>query len=313
MPELVLVRHGKAGPRKHADDRARSLKTRGKRDLQRLGVWLVQHNYQPQRILASPAERALTSAQKCCKAMGLTTRHIQIERSLYPGACDTLMACIRSCPDDVGRLMLVGHNPALEDVLARLTGDHAEIRTGSAAIIRSEQPWSQWHGDCAQLIQLQRGRDLPETFPYPLSQPTEHRTRPAYYYRQSSVIPYRVKNGQLNILVIGSSSGKHSVVPKGIVEPGLSALESALHEAQEEAGALGQVHGPALGTYVYRKWDAPIRVEVFAMHVSKLMDSAHWEESQRGRQWLSLAQAQAQLGPPELVAMLDTLAERISA
>ena len=311
MPELVLVRHAKAESHTRGSDRERRLKSRGKREIQRLGVWLAQHNFRPQRVLTSPAERAASSAQKCCKAMGLTTRCIDINTHLYPGSCAALIACIQSGPDEIDRLMLVGHNPAFEQLLALLADDDSEIRTASAAILRSDQPWAHWRKGCAQLIQLQRGRDLPEGFPYPLEQPTEQRLRPAYYYRQSSVIPYRLNNAQIEVLVVGSSSGKHLVVPKGIVEPGLSALESALLEAQQEAGVVGQADTPALGSYVYRKWDAPIRVEVFAMQVSTLIDNAQWQESHRGRQWLTLAQAQAQLAPPELAALLDTLAARV--
>lgn len=314
MPELILLRHGKAEPLRDGFDMDRRLKNRGKREIQRIGTWLAQQSRTPDCVVTSPAERTRTSAEKCCKAMGLAAGGIQEDVRLYRARTSDLLACLHIQPDHCERLLLVGHNPGLEELSALLLGRPIKsIVTATALIFYSSRPWSQWSAGCAKLLKKQSGCDLPDGFPYPLELPKEKRPRPAYYYRQSSVIPYRMKKGKPQVLLILSSGGKRWVVPKGIVEPGLSPAESALIEAEEEAGAKGKVSGPALGTYVYEKWGAPIRVEVFAMEVSRLMDAPQWAESHRGRQWVSLAEAREQLAQKGLLALLDRLQERLAS
>ena len=68
---------------------------------------------------------------------------------------------------------------------------------------------------------------------------TDHgpmKTKPGYFYIQSGVLPYRVEGGVMRVLLITSQGGRRWVIPKGIVEPGLSAVVSAAKEALEEAG-----------------------------------------------------------------------------
>ena len=167
--------------------------------------------------------------------------------------------------------------------------------------------------DGRSLLSITRAASLPKTFPYPGPDGKEQRPRPAYYYRQSSVIPYRLKKGRLEILVIASSGNKHCVVPKGIHDPGLSAQESAEREAFEEAGARGTVDENSLGTYTQEKWGATTRVEVFPMRVEELIPEAEWEETHRGRQWLPAEKAIRKLKQPALGPMIRTLSERLQA
>jgi len=68
--ELLLLRHGKSDWNSGVTDFRRPLKDRGKRGAQRMGTWLWQQDLRPDLILSSPAERALTTAHKCCKSMG---------------------------------------------------------------------------------------------------------------------------------------------------------------------------------------------------------------------------------------------------
>jgi phosphohistidine phosphatase len=64
--ELLLLRHGKSDWSTGVDDYHRPLKDRGKRDAQRIGVWLAQQKMIPDLIVTSSAERALVTAQKAC-------------------------------------------------------------------------------------------------------------------------------------------------------------------------------------------------------------------------------------------------------
>lgn len=126
--------------------------------------------------------------------------------------------------------------------------------------------------------------------------------KPGSYYEQSAVIPFREQDGQREILMITSRKGKHWIVPKGIVEPGMSAQQSAAQEAWEEAGVLGQVQSACLGEYRYQKWGGMCRVVVFPMEVFSL--EARWPEDFRSRQWFSPPQAVLQAAHPDLAAII---------
>jgi 8-oxo-dGTP pyrophosphatase MutT (NUDIX family) len=66
-------------------------------------------------------------------------------------------------------------------------------------------------------------------------------TRTIVLVEQSGVIPYRIENGQIEVMVITSSTGKRWVIPKGLIEPDMTPQDSAAKEAWEEAGLLGKV------------------------------------------------------------------------
>ena len=87
--------------------------------------------------------------------------------------------------------------------------------------------------------------------------------------RQSGVIPYRQGAGGVEIMLITSTNTGRWQVPKGMLEPGLTAVESAEQEGFEEAGVFGQAHEEAIFAYRYRKsgrW--PARVDLYPMPVS---------------------------------------------
>lgn len=114
--------------------------------------------------------------------------------------------------------------------------------------------------------------------------------KPQWYYKQSAVIPYRIKNHHIEILMITSRSGKHWIVPKGIVEPNLLPSESAAKEALEEAGVEGVIHSTSVGSYKYKKWGDVCKVQVFLMQVIKT--HIQWAEKEmRTRRWMSIEKA----------------------
>ncbi len=316
--ELLLLRHGKSDWDAGVDDYYRPLKDRGKRGAQRIGVWLAQQKIVPDLIVTSPAERALVTAQKACKAMGNGDQGIQRDKRIYAAAIDELLAVLADCPQDAGRVMLVGHNPGLEELLAWLARetvplpeDGKLLPTATLARLQMPADWRALVAGCAQLESITRSGTLPKKFPYPAPNGKERRDRPAYYYTQSAVIPYRVRDGKPEILVIASSKKHHLVVPKGIKDPGLSPQASAAKEALEEAGIEGEVADTALGSYSCEKWGATCTVTVYPMKVTRVIAEEEWEESHRGRQWVSPEKAASQLKQQELRPLVKKLAAMI--
>ena len=316
--ELMLLRHGKSDWSTGQDDFHRPIKDRGKRGAQRQGVWLAQQGLEPDYAVTSPAERALVTAQKTLKAMGGHDGKLQKDGRIYAASLRDLLSVLADCPADAGRVLLVGHNPGLEQLLEFLAGpdlslpeDGKLMPTAALARLRMPDDWSRLNRGCASLLSLIRPGSLPEKFPFPSPHGKEMRDRPAYYYTQSSVIPYRLHNGEPQILVISSSRNKHYVVPKGIKDPGLTPQESAAKEAEEEAGVQGRVAESPIGSYSYPKWGATTQVDVYPMEVTRVLPEEEWEEKHRGREWVSPEQAAKRLKQAEIAPMVTTLADRL--
>jgi 8-oxo-dGTP pyrophosphatase MutT (NUDIX family) len=133
----------------------------------------------------------------------------------------------------------------------------------------------------------------------------------APYVQQSAVIPFRRRNGELEVLLITSSSSKRWVIPKGDKETELSPRESAAREALEEAGIEGMVSGESVGCYAYEKGGDLCRVRVFAMAVEVMHDT--WEENYRQRRWLGLREAARRVDEKDLKRILRSLPEFVTA
>lgn len=86
--------------------------------------------------------------------------------------------------------------------------------------------------------------------------------------------------------MIQSRNGKRWVIPKGWIEPGQTAGETALQEAWEEAGLTGALEREPLGSYLYEKEGQRYHVTVFVMKVTTVAQD--WpERSFRERSWVS--------------------------
>jgi 8-oxo-dGTP pyrophosphatase MutT (NUDIX family) len=135
----------------------------------------------------------------------------------------------------------------------------------------------------------------------------------SHTYHQSAVIPYRIKEDKLQVLIISSTKSKRWVVPKGIIEPHLTSAESAAQEAWEEAGVKGLVHPVMVGTYTYKKWTGICQVEVFLLRVDEIFDK--WLESFRKRKWVSVKNAAERMKEAslrDLILRLPTLIHQVT-
>jgi 8-oxo-dGTP pyrophosphatase MutT (NUDIX family) len=124
-----------------------------------------------------------------------------------------------------------------------------------------------------------------------------------FVYKQSSVIPYRITEGILEILLITSISGKRWIIPKGFIEFNMTAFESAKKEAYEEAGVIGSNETISLGEYSIEKFDGLYNVKVFTMEVSEVFDQFP-EDKLRKRKWFTFEEALSAINIKELVEIL---------
>ena len=118
-------------------------------------------------------------------------------------------------------------------------------------------------------------------------------------YRQSGILPYKFVDGNIFLLLITSRKGNRWIIPKGIVEPHLTPVESASQEAFEEAGIEGNISIKSIGQYTHDKWGGTCTITVFPMKVEKEYDD--WpEHSIRKRQWFLLDEALNRIDSPVL-------------
>lgn len=103
--------------------------------------------------------------------------------------------------------------------------------------------------------------------------------------KQSGVIPYRERNGRIEILLITTRDRRNWVIPKGGIVNGMTPPASAAKEAWEEAGVIGEVDDNELGTYKYRKGGKVYRVKMYLLPVEKVSDY-YPEADKRYRRWL---------------------------
>jgi NUDIX domain. len=132
------------------------------------------------------------------------------------------------------------------------------------------------------------------------------KSRPYWFYRQSGVVPYRATESGINILLITSRGGRRWIIPKGVVDLGKSAEESACNEAYEEAGIRGRLDSAPIGEYQYRKWGGVCTVKVFRFEVLEVLEN--WPERfQRRRQWMSVEEAANAVDEPVLKRLIRKL------
>jgi phosphohistidine phosphatase len=166
--ELLVVRHAKsdrnAGVRKDFD---RPLARRGKRDAPIMGGHLAGEDLLPDLVLSSPAVRAKATTLRMLGAMGLDEEAVRFEPRIYEAETRTLLRLLSEVPRSASRVMLVGHNPGLEDLLLHLGGDAVVIPddgkllpTGAVAHLAMPADWGRLPPGCADLLSLVRPKEL---------------------------------------------------------------------------------------------------------------------------------------------------------
>lgn len=168
MPrQLLILRHGKSDWGVDVDDFDRPLRKRGRRGAKVIGKWLLENDLVPDRVCSSPAVRAIDTAVRTCKSAGFDINTIVRVEPIYEAHLDDLLRVLSGCGDQTRRVMIVGHNPGLEDLLLYLTGGHIPIPedgkylpTAALAVLDMPDAWQDLEAGSAQLHQLLRAKDL---------------------------------------------------------------------------------------------------------------------------------------------------------
>ncbi len=134
MLTLTLLRHAKAGTdRAGVRDIERALAPRGERTAPLMGRFIAGHHLEPDLILSSTARRtrqtlALVQAELPSKPK------VVYDEALYLAEPEAILEVIAARAGSVKRVMVIGHNPGLQELALLLSGagrkpDLAAIRT----------------------------------------------------------------------------------------------------------------------------------------------------------------------------------------
>jgi phosphohistidine phosphatase len=118
MKRLYLLRHAKAvPPDPQADDHARELTVRGMHDASAIARYIRKNGFEPQLLLASTSARTRQTAE-------LVLREIEAKadyrEGLYLAEPGKILSFIEGAPQGISSLMVIGHNPGLEELATRL-------------------------------------------------------------------------------------------------------------------------------------------------------------------------------------------------
>jgi phosphohistidine phosphatase len=124
MKRLIVMRHAKATHKPGFDDIDRPLTGRGRRDATAAGEWLRRQELIPDLVLCSSSRRTRETWDKLTAAMAAGPgTAVWYEERLYAASDDATLDAIGQVPDDVATLLLVGHNPAAQQIASGLTGE----------------------------------------------------------------------------------------------------------------------------------------------------------------------------------------------
>lgn len=142
MKTLLILRHAKSSwANTYLSDHDRPLKKRGKRDAPRMGRLLRDEELLPDLIISSSAKRALDTAEAAAAASGYDGQ-IDVTRAFYHADSETYIDRLKPLPKEVNRVLIVGHNPGMEELLTELTG--ARERMPTAALAQVNLPVEDW-------------------------------------------------------------------------------------------------------------------------------------------------------------------------
>ncbi|MBN2805918.1 MAG: histidine phosphatase family protein [Prolixibacteraceae bacterium] len=125
MKRLVIIRHAKTEQQGYENDYARELLPRGVDDAHQIAASLREKGIVPNKMISSPATRAITTAQIFAEELGYPALKIKELRELYFNfTTQDFVELIRSTRNDVETLFIVGHNPFMHFVAQNLSTNY---------------------------------------------------------------------------------------------------------------------------------------------------------------------------------------------
>jgi phosphohistidine phosphatase len=167
MKLLYLLRHAKSSWNDPTlNDHERPLTRRGKRAAETIRDHLRANGVRPDLVLCSTARRAVATLDRITPGIGAGVE-VRTETGLYAAGSADLLRRLREVPDAVGSVMVIAHNPGLQDLAIDLAGGgealarlEEKFPTGALATLGFDGTWSDLGEHRARLIGFSTPGDL---------------------------------------------------------------------------------------------------------------------------------------------------------
>ncbi len=143
VKKVMVLRHSKAEPRTGTkQDFSRKLSKRGRSDAASVGKWLQGKAGKPDLLIASAALRARETATIVGNALDLPESKRRFSKKLFAASPQDWIGYVCKLGASTETVLLVGHNPELEDLIRLLSGANIELNTSGLAVLAHEGSWS---------------------------------------------------------------------------------------------------------------------------------------------------------------------------
>jgi phosphohistidine phosphatase len=167
VKQLYLARHAKSDWDTQApDDFSRPLNKRGLRDAKHMGKKLAELDWNPQKILCSPAQRTRQTCDILCQQANIDADIIEWKHELYAATTSALVKLLAHTPESITSIMIIAHNPAIEWLLLDLCNDVPAqangkiVTTANIAKINLQDSWSNLQLGGGELVGLLRPKEI---------------------------------------------------------------------------------------------------------------------------------------------------------
>ena len=135
MKMLLVLRHAKSSwDDPTLDDHERPLNDRGRRDGPRMGELVREYGLMPDIVISSDAVRAQLTAEAVAEAARYAGE-ILLDPRLYIASPADILSLLQTARENARTIMIVGHNPGLEELVEQLTGERQDLPTATLAQI----------------------------------------------------------------------------------------------------------------------------------------------------------------------------------
>jgi phosphohistidine phosphatase len=142
MKTLLVLRHGKSSWNDPTlDDHERPLNKRGRRDGSRVGKLVRKYGMMPDVVISSEAVRARLTAEAVVQSARYSGE-ILLDQQLHMASPADILSLLRTVRENAETVMIVGHNPGLEELVTQLTGEQQDFPT--AALAQIALPINRW-------------------------------------------------------------------------------------------------------------------------------------------------------------------------
>jgi phosphohistidine phosphatase len=167
MKRLYLLRHAKSSwDDPTLADHDRPLAPRGRRAANVMAEHLGREGIAPELVLCSPSRRTRQTLKRLASGLGKNA-DVLIEPELYAASAAALLEVLHEVPDEVESLMLIGHNPAIQDLALSLAGTGSEIPrlrskfpTAALATLELSGTWRELAPGSAELVSFVKPKEL---------------------------------------------------------------------------------------------------------------------------------------------------------